>query len=184
MRDPTEQPRCAHNTMPTQTPTQSHSHTHESPSEARERQEKQNLIHETDARRRTTLQDPKLRPADTFEALERHVEEVKKDEEARTKAFEESSRFKRIEKANKARDEARGGEREALTEEEAIKRARETLPPGITKEGDVEDLPYGAALPPAVPEPRFPNAGAWERPLAEPPPEDVEEQPANARKSA
>lgn len=163
--------------MPTQT-----AHSHASQSDEAARRTEQERIHNADAQRRTVPQSAKLRPVDTFEALEKHREEVAKDEEERTKAFEESSRGKRIAQRSKEEREARGGEAAALTEEEAIKRARETLPPGITKEGDMQDLPYGAALPPDVPEPRFPNAGAWEQPLAEPPPEDVEVQPTKSAK--
>jgi len=147
-----------------------HDDDHLSPADRAE----QDRIAAADAQRRSPTQSAKLRPVDTFAALEKHQEEVKADEEARTKAFEESSRGKRI-KANseRAAKDADGKETKALTEEEAKARAA-SMPPGYSKEGTIE-LPQGAALPPAVREPYWPSAPAWAQPLSEPPSEEEAE---------
>jgi len=146
-----------------------------------ERTERERLS-ATESQRRSSLQSPKLRPVDTFEALEKHQKEVEEDEKSRREAFEESAVGKRIkqrqEKATK--DGERSEPKEQLSEEDAKKRAREALPPAVKEDGTI-DLPVGAALPPAVPEPRHPNAGAWETPLAEPPSEESAQPQAKSK---
>jgi hypothetical protein len=154
-------------------------HDHLSPADRAE----QDRISAADAQRRSSTQSAKLRPVDTFEALEKHQEEVKADEEARTKAFEDSARGKRI-KANseRAAKDANGKEVEHLSEEDAKKASREAMPPAVKEDGTI-DLPAGAALPPAVREPYWPSAPAWAQPLAEPPPEDIGTPVANSKKA-
>jgi hypothetical protein len=110
-------------------------------------------------------------PHDSLEALEKHEKEVKADEEARTKAFEDSPRGKLIKsRTEKAKKDAEGKEVKDISEDDARKRAFSSPP--LTKEGE-PDLPQGAVLPPASKEPYWMNAPAWAQPLSEPPPEDI-----------